>query len=81
MSANKYNSIAMSDYDKNGRFRCVWSRDGQGNGCPSWTKDNSDPPEGRSPMLLLRADTKSSIGQVEAHAGDVLRVFNVVIDD
>ena len=26
MSADKYNSIAMSDYDKNGLFRGVWAR-------------------------------------------------------
>ena len=26
MSASKYNSIAMSDYDKNGLFRGVWAR-------------------------------------------------------
>ena len=35
----------MSDYDKIGRFQCAWSLGGQGNGCPSWTKDNSDTPE------------------------------------
>ena len=28
MSADKYNLIAMSDYDKNGRFRGVWARGG-----------------------------------------------------
>ena len=26
VSANKYTLIAMSDYDKIGRFRCDWSR-------------------------------------------------------
>ena len=28
MSANKYNSIAVSDYDKIGPMRSVWSRGG-----------------------------------------------------
>ena len=28
VSASKYNSIAMSDYDKIGRIRCFWSRGG-----------------------------------------------------